>query len=60
VNNPYLPYPVRIDSVITETEDRNLKTFKLVFLDPEDEKKFAYTPGQFAILSVAGLGEIPI
>jgi NAD(P)H-flavin reductase len=37
-----------------------LKTFKLVFLDPEDEKKFAYTPGQFAILSVAGLGEIPI
>jgi len=60
VNNPYLPYPVRIDSVITETEDRNLKTFKLVFLDPENEKKFAYTPGQFAILSVAGLGEIPI
>ena len=60
MNNPYLPYPVRIDSVITETEDRNLKTFKLVFLDPEDETKFAYTPGQFAILSVAGQGEIPI
>ncbi len=60
VNNPYLPYPVRIDSVITETEDRNLKTFKLVFLNAEDEKKFAYTPGQFAILSVGGLGEIPI
>ena len=60
MNNPYLPYPVRIDSVITETEDRNLKTFKLVFLNPEDEEKFAYTPGQFALLSVAGLGEIPI
>ena len=60
MNNPYLPYPVRIDSVITETEDRNLKTFKLVFLNAQDEKKFAYTPGQFAILSVAGLGEIPI
>ena len=60
MNNPYLPYPVRIDSVITETEDRNLKTFKLVFLNAEDEKKFAYTPGQFAILSVGGLGEIPI
>jgi NAD(P)H-flavin reductase len=60
VNNPYLPYPVRIDSAITETEDRNLKTFKLVFLNAQDEKKFAYTPGQFAILSVAGLGEIPI
>ena len=60
MNNPYLPYPVRIDSAITETEDRNLKTFKLVFLNAQDEKKFAYTPGQFAILSVAGLGEIPI
>jgi len=60
VNNPYLPYPVRIDSVVTETEDRNLKTFKLVFLNPEDEQKFKYNPGQFAELSIAGLGEIPI
>jgi NAD(P)H-flavin reductase len=60
VENPYLPYPVRIDQVITETEDRNLKTFKFVFLNPEDEKKFAYHPGQFAELSIAGKGEIPI
>ena len=58
--NPYLPYPVRIDQVTTETEDRNLKTFKLVFLNPEDEKKFAYKAGQFAELSLAGKGEIPI
>ncbi len=60
MENPYLPYPVRIDQIITETEDRNIKTFKLVFLDPEDEKKFAYHPGQFAELSIAGKGEIPI
>ncbi len=60
MSNPYLPYPVRIESIITETEDRNLKTFKFVFLNPEDEEKFAYHPGQFAELSVAGLGEIPI
>lgn len=60
MNNPYLPYPVRIESIVTETEDRNLKTFKLVFLNPEDEAKFSYMPGQFAELSVAGLGEIPI
>jgi sulfhydrogenase subunit gamma (sulfur reductase) len=60
VENPYLPYPVRIDQIITETEDRNLKTFKFVFLNPEDEKKFAYHPGQFAELSIAGRGEIPI
>lgn len=58
--NPYLPYPVRIDEVITETGDRNLKTFKFVFLNPEDEDKFAYIPGQFAELSIPGKGEIPI
>jgi NAD(P)H-flavin reductase len=60
LQNPYLPYPVRIDEIITETEDKNLKTFKLVFLNPDDEKKFSYMPGQFAELSVAGKGEIPI
>jgi NAD(P)H-flavin reductase len=60
LENPYLPYPVRIKEIITETEDRNLKTFHFEFIHPEDEEKFAYTPGQFAELSVAGQGEIPI
>ena len=60
MQNPYLPYPVRIDEIITETEDKNLKTFKLVFINPADEEKFNYQAGQFAELSVAGKGEIPI
>lgn len=60
MQNPYLPYPVRIDEIITETEDKNLKTFKFVFVNPEDEKKFDYKAGQFAELSIAGKGEIPI
>jgi sulfhydrogenase subunit gamma (sulfur reductase) len=60
LGNPYLPYPVRIDRITTETEDKNLKTFRFVFLNPEDEEKFAYTPGQFGELSIAGKGEIPI
>jgi NAD(P)H-flavin reductase len=60
VDNPYLPYPVRIERIVTETEDRNLKTFRFVFLNEGDEENFAYTPGQFAELSVAGKGEIPI
>lgn len=60
MENPFLPYPVRIDEIITETEDRNLKTFKFVFLNPEDEEKFSYRAGQFAELSVTGKGEIPI
>jgi sulfhydrogenase subunit gamma (sulfur reductase) len=60
VQNPYLPYPVRIDEIITETEDKNQKTFKFVFLNEGDEEKFAYKSGQFAELSVTGKGEIPI
>ncbi|CAN2042099.1 sulfhydrogenase subunit gamma (sulfur reductase) [Candidatus Magnetomoraceae bacterium gMMP-15] len=60
MQNPYLPYPIRIDEVITETEDKNLKTFKFVFLNTEDEQKFSYKAGQFAELSVTGKGEVPI
>ncbi|MBL7213585.1 MAG: FAD/NAD(P)-binding protein [Desulfobacteraceae bacterium] len=60
MENPYLPYPVRIEAIVTETEDKNLKTFKLVFLNAEDEDKFTYRPGQFAELSIPGKGEIPI
>lgn len=60
MQNPYLPCPVRIDEIITETEDKNLKTFKLVFLDAADEQKFSFQAGQFAELSIAGKGEIPI
>lgn len=60
MKNPYLPYPVRIDEIVTETEDKNLKTFKFVFLNPDDQKEFVYQAGQFAELSIAGKGEIPI
>ncbi|MFH1673579.1 MAG: FAD/NAD(P)-binding protein [Pseudomonadota bacterium] len=60
MQNPYLPYPVRIDKIITETEDKNLKTFKFVFLQQGDEERFSYKAGQFAELSVAGKGEVPI
>ena len=40
MNNPLpaLPGPNRFHC--NETEDRNLKTFKLVFLNPEDETEF--------------------
>lgn len=60
MQNPYFPYPVRIDEIITETEDKNLKTFKFVFINKADEEKFDYRAGQFAELSIAGKGEIPI
>ncbi|NNG01824.1 MAG: FAD/NAD(P)-binding protein [Desulfobacteraceae bacterium] len=60
MDNPYLPFQVRIDDIIVESEDNNLKTFKFVFLNKEDEVKFNYSAGQFAELSIPGKGEIPI
>jgi len=60
MNNPYMPYPVRIDEIIIENEARDLKTFRLVFVDPEHEKVFNHIPGQFAEISVLGKGESPI
>ncbi len=60
MENPYTPYPVRIEDIQIATEDNSLKTFTFVFLNKEDEESFAYTAGQFAELSIAGVGEIPI
>jgi len=58
--NPYMPYPVRIDQITIENEARDLKTFKVTFLDPEHKKAFKHIPGQFAELSMFGKGESPI
>ena len=58
--NPYTPYPVQIDQITIENEARDLKTFKVVFLDPEHTKAFHHIPGQFAELSMFGKGESPI
>jgi sulfhydrogenase subunit gamma (sulfur reductase) len=59
MKNPYIPYPVTIDEVTIENESKDLKTFKLVFEKEEDKKAFSYLPGQFAEVSVLGMGESP-
>ena len=55
--NPYIPLPVTIDEITIENDAKDLKTFKLVFDRPED--RFDYLPGQFAEVSVLGMGESP-
>jgi sulfhydrogenase subunit gamma (sulfur reductase) len=59
MNNPYLPIQTRIEKVIMETEDRNIKSFELSFINKEDEEKFQYLPGPFAEISIPGKGEAP-
>jgi NAD(P)H-flavin reductase len=59
MKNPYLPFPMKVEKVVVETEDRNIKTFCVKFLNNEDASNFNYLPGQFAQLSVLGEGEAP-
>ena len=56
MENPYMPYPVRIDNIEIATEDKSLKTFTFVFLNEGDEEKFSYQAGQFAELSIPRVG----
>jgi NAD(P)H-flavin reductase len=58
--NPYVPMPVEIIKIITEVDTKDIKTFRLAFLNKEDEERFKYIPGQFAELSFYGKGESPI
>ena len=57
--NPYLPIKMRLIKNLVETEDRNINTFTLEFLNKEDEANFKYMPGQFAEISAFGHGEAP-
>lgn len=59
-SNIYIPYPVTINEIEVENDAGDIKTFKLIFDNPDDEMEFRYLPGQFAQLSVFGYGECPI
>ena len=59
MKNPYLPLPMKIEKVVVETDDSNIKTFGLSFVNEEDAADFNFIPGQFAELSVLGKGEAP-
>ena len=58
--NPYVPMPVEVIKIITEVDTKDIKTFRLAFVNKEDEERFRYIPGQFAELSLYGRGESPI
>jgi NAD(P)H-flavin reductase len=56
--NPYLPYPARIETVAVENDARDIKSFRLAFQDGAGAA-FSHLPGQFAELSLPGVGEAP-
>lgn len=58
MKNEYIPYPAVIESIQNESFD--VKTFRIAFEDKEPAESFNYKPGQFAQLSLLGIGEAPI
>ena len=58
--NPYIPIPVEAVKIVTEVDTKDIKTFRLAFINSKDEENFKYLPGQFAELSIFGKGEAPI
>jgi NAD(P)H-flavin reductase len=52
--------PVEVVKIVTEVDTKDIKTFRLVFVNKDDETGFTYLPGQFAELSILGKGESPI
>ena len=58
--NPYIPYPVIMDQITVENEAKDIRTFRLRFVNPADRKRFQFKVGQFAELSLLGYGEAPI
>ncbi|MCX5901136.1 MAG: FAD/NAD(P)-binding protein [Proteobacteria bacterium] len=59
MKNPYIPEQARIERIVIETDDRNIKSFDLALIDTDKAKSFQFVPGQFAELSLTGKGEAP-
>ncbi len=53
--NLYIPYQMRIDKVTEEAP--GVKTFRLGFVNKDDEGRFSFKAGQFGEYSVYGEGE---
>ena len=53
--NIYMPYQMRIEKITHEAP--GVKTFRLKFINEEDENKFNFRAGQFGEYSVYGVGE---
>lgn len=60
MENPYRPILTKIEKITLENEAKDLKTFRLAFCDSEQVNGFSFKCGQFAELTVFGVGECPI
>ncbi len=60
MKNPYRPILTTIEKITIENEAKDLKTFRLAFCNDNEANDFNFRCGQFAELTVFGIGECPI
>ena len=58
MHNPYLPCEVQVVERIAESAD--IFTLRLRFADPDVRAHYSFKPGQFNMLYLHGVGEVPI
>lgn len=58
MQNPLLPYPATVIDI--QDEARDTVTFTLAFRDEQIQSRYHFEPGQFNMIGVFGLGEVPI
>jgi len=58
VNSPYQPHEAEVVERIEEARD--IFTLRLRFTDPAVNSAFSFRPGQFNMLYLPGVGEVPI
>ncbi len=57
-HNPYLPMVAEVTDNIPEGPD--IVTLRLRLTDPAQRKAYRFAPGQFNMLALGGVGEVPI
>jgi NAD(P)H-flavin reductase len=50
----------KVKNIVSENKVNDIKTIELEFIKEKDYKAFDYIPGQFAEISLIGIGECPI
>lgn len=58
MNAPHLPYPAKILERVQESDD--IFTLRLKFNDPAQQENYRFLPGQFNMVYLPGVGEVPI
>jgi sulfhydrogenase subunit gamma (sulfur reductase) len=60
MHNPYRPHATVIERITDENDARDIRTFQLAFSEEGAREEFDFVCGQFAELSLWGVGECPI